>query len=221
MKVFTMSMDVGIEINDQLAIGYKDVIARVDQKILITKGNYYLLARNGRGKTTLLRSLAGILPLKGGSFDVHGVRKFIPEDIFFNDHLPAKAIFKAMVPKERLSECLEMAEKIELDIKKTHRQLSTGNKRKVSLLVAEYSCSEDGKWVLLLDEPFTGLDSFTREAFLDYWDKTKDQVCRLVSCHPDFDSMDISNAILISEGKIQAVNSDSGQVWASLKTKLQ
>ncbi|GAA5497185.1 hypothetical protein Rhal01_03375 [Rubritalea halochordaticola] len=215
-----MSKDAGIEIDEQLAIGYDGILAEVDERISLSVGNHYLLARNGRGKTTLLRSLAGVLPLRRGGFQIKGVRKFIPEDVFFNDHLPACAIFKAMLPKSRLEDCLAMAELIELDVRRSYRQLSTGNKRKVSLLVAEYSCDDSGDWVLLLDEPFTGLDSFTREAFLEYWDRTSDEVCRLVSCHPDFDSMSISSALLISDGKLTAVSDKEGQKWSDLKTRL-
>lgn len=211
-------MTPGIALKQGLEIGYKNTIATVSEDAQLGEGTHYLLARNGRGKTTLLRSLASALPLKSGSFNIQGNIQFIPEDIYYNQFLTPLAILKCLLPKQNLEDCLAFADKIELEIKKEYRELSTGNKRKVSWLMAEFSCSTNKGDVLLLDEPFTGVDAHVRQAFMEYWEQNNTGVCRLVSCHPDFDSMPIDSAVIISKKTI-IVRQDALS-WKNLKGDL-
>lgn len=221
MLVFgQMEKESQISLEPGLKIGYREVLGRVTEEISLGAGNHYLLARNGRGKTTLLRTLASSLKPLAGGFRSKGGMKFIPEDIYFNGHLTSKAIFKALIPRSRYKAALEMAAQIELEVKKVYRALSTGNQRKVSLLVAEFSSERKEGEVLLLDEPFTGLDSYVREVFLKYWEENQDGICRLVSCHPDFDSMNLSSVVIISDGNIYQKLSAGEQTWKDLRTEL-
>jgi hypothetical protein len=48
-------------------------------------------------------------------------------------------VFRMLLPKGRLAEALKLAADIELDVKKPYGRLSTGNRRKTSLIVAEFS----------------------------------------------------------------------------------
>jgi len=201
-----MNISSQIRMSEGLGIGYKEVLGEVEEEILLDEGNHYLLARNGRGKTTLLRTLAGVLKPRKGVYNLEGCVKFVPEDIYFNNHLTPSAIIKALVPKKRQKECFDMAGRIELDVKKTYGTLSTGNQRKVSLLIVEYSSENQGR-ILLLD-------------FLEYWDSNQAGICRLISCHPDFDSMDLSSVIMISDGVIRSQLSDDLQTWKELRTQL-
>lgn len=211
-----------ITIPPGFAIGYRgSAIAVAKSEITLGEGTHYLLARNGRGKTTLLRSIAGSLPSIVGRVLIEGKVQFVPEDIEYNDHLSAQVILKALLPKGRHVECFTFAERIELDLKKNYRDLSTGNKRKISWLMAEFSCDLAAGNVLLLDEPFTGLDSYVREAFMEYWSERDDGICRLVSCHPDFDSMAIDSAVLISDGEVTGASSDQGRSWSEFKDSLK
>ena len=116
---------------------------------------------------------------------------------------------------------MSLAERLELDTEKPYGKLSTGNKRKVALLVAEFSVKEGRSDILLLDEPFTGLDAFAREVFQELWEKRRDGVLRLVSCHPDFDSMEMQSSVLITEGKIVHLSGEEApKQWGDLKTQL-
>ena len=206
-----------------LSIGYKLPLAEVTDKngITLNSGTHYLLARNGRGKTTLLRTLAKVLkPIKGG-FKCEGRCQLLSEDLCFDRELPAKVVFSSLLKKEQAKQALELADRIELDVKKPYGQLSTGNKRKVAMLMAEFSVDGDQADVLLLDEPFTGLDAFAREAFQELWAKKDDGVLRLVSCHPDFDSMEMESSLLISDGDIMHLHGNEvPRQWGDLKTKL-
>ena len=210
-----------IEFKEGLGIGYKECLAKVNDAITLRSGTHYLLARNGRGKTTLLRTLAGVLKQLGGGYDCQGRCQLLGEDLVFDRELPPKVILKSLLPKASYKDALALAEKLELDVKKPYGKLSTGNKRKVALLVAEFSVKEGRADILLLDEPFTGLDAFAREIFQDLWRESNDGVLRLVSAHPDFDSMVMESSVLITDGHIiHLTGGDTPKQWRDLKDQL-
>ncbi|MEP4078739.1 ATP-binding cassette domain-containing protein [Haloferula sp.] len=202
-----------------LTIGYTAPLAKTEDSITLDPGTHFLLARNGRGKTTLLRTIARSLKQLGGSVEAVGRLQYVPEDLRFDEEIPVASIFKALIPAARLTAAKELAERIELDLKKPYGKLSTGNRRKTSLIIAEYSLDPTISNILLLDEPFSGLDAHARAAFENIWKMSADKTLRLVSCHPDYDSMAMPSALLIQEGTIQHTR-DSAQTWSQLKSQL-
>ncbi len=211
-----MNKQASISFDSGLEIGYGSTLARFGQEVKLTGGTHFLLARNGRGKTTLLRTLAGTLKPVSGKFRAEGFVQYLPEDLRFDPEITAAMVFRMLLPKTRLKEALNLADRIELDVKKPYGRLSTGNRRKTSLIVAEYSVKSDRGNILLLDEPFSGLDAFARQAFEEIWKESNDEVLRLVSCHPDYDSMEMPSALMI-EGKLARHLSENGQTWSGLK----
>jgi ABC-type multidrug transport system ATPase subunit len=202
-----------------LEIGYSTPLARFGEPVNLAGGTHFLLARNGRGKTTLLRTLACSLKPVSGTFRINGHLQYLPEDLRFDPEITPAVIFRTMLPKDRLADALALAGRIELDVKKTYGRLSTGNRRKTSLIMAEFSIKPGQGNILLLDEPFSGLDAFARQAFEEIWRASADNVLRLVSCHPDYDSMEISSALMIEGGRIRHLTS-GGQTWSELKNLL-
>jgi len=209
----------GISLRNGLSIGYDVTLAEVAGEISLGHGTHYLLGRNGRGKTTLFRTLSGMLKPLNGQFDVSGNCRFVSEDLIFDPELRAPQILKCLLTTGRAKEALAFAKLIELDLKKPFGKLSTGNKRKVNLLVAEFGFQQDGQDIIFLDEPFTGLDAPTRQAFLDRWANETSEVVRLVSAHPDFDEMPVPSALVISDGKISH-EAHSDMNWGQLRTYL-
>ena len=207
----SIHLDLGLE------IGYGSPLARFGQEVELGGGTHFLLARNGRGKTTLLRTLAGTQKPVAGSFRVEGFVQYLPEDLRFDPTITPAMVFRMLLPKGRLEDALKLAGNIELDVKKPYGRLSTGNRRKTSLIVAEFSVKPDTGNILLLDEPFSGLDAFARQAFEEIWKKSSSNVLRLVSCHPDYDSMEMPSALMI-EGKNARHLSGSDQTWSGLKS---
>ncbi len=207
----SIHLDLGLE------IGYGSPLARFGQEVELGGGTHFLLARNGRGKTTLLRTLAGTLKPVAGSFRVEGFVQYLPEDLRFDPTITPAMVFRMLLPKGRLEDALKLAGNIELDVKKPYGRLSTGNRRKTSLIVAEFSVKPDTGNILLLDEPFSGLDAFARQAFEEIWNESSSNVLRLVSCHPDYDSMEMPSALMI-EGKSARHLSGSDQTWSGLKS---
>jgi ABC-type multidrug transport system ATPase subunit len=208
-----------IQLESGFEIGYTDVLARFDRPVTLAGGTHFLLARNGRGKTTLLRTLARSLKPLAGDFCLNGFIQYLPENLKFDAELPVSMIFRTLLPKARFREALDLAGRIELDVKKTYGRLSTGNRRKTHLIVAEFSIRREAGNILLLDEPFSGLDAFARQAFEDIWHGSSANVLRLVSCHPDYDAMPLPSALMIEGKTAQHLNKD-GQTWNDLKTLL-
>lgn len=202
-----------------LEIGYEQSIAKFDQAVRLGGGTHFLLARNGRGKTTLLRTLAHTLKPIAGKFKTEGFMQYLPESLHFDAYITPALIFRTLLPKDRYAEAMALAKSIELDAQKPYGQLSTGNRRKTNLITAEFSIRQDRGNILLLDEPFSGLDAFARQCFETIWKDSADNVLRLVSCHPDYDAMSMPSAVVIESHKIRHL-SGSGQSWSALKTLL-
>lgn len=208
-----------IHLDSGLEIGYGSPIAKFGQSVVLSRGTHFLLARNGRGKTTLLRTLARTLKPVSGTFRLEGFTQYLPEDLRFDPEITPAMIFRTLLPKARLGAALELAGRIELDLKKPYGRLSTGNRRKTNLIAVEFSVKPTSGNILLLDEPFSGLDAFARQAFEEIWKQSSSNVLRLVSCHPDYDSMEMPSAVMI-EGKTARHLDAEGQTWSQLKSLL-
>ena len=208
-----------ISLDSGLAIGYKAPLATFQDSVSLGGGTHFLLARNGRGKSTLLRTIAGSLKKLSGDFKTEGFMQYLPEDMRFDAEVTPKTIFKTMLPKASHDAAFELAERIELDVNKMYGRLSTGNRRKTALIMAEYSVQSDRGNILLLDEPFSGLDAFARETFERMWDASSENVLRLVSCYTDYDSM-VMPSVLMIEGNRVSHHSGNDQQWSSLKGML-
>lgn len=208
-----------IQLDSGLEIGYGKPIASLSETVRLEGGTHFILARNGRGKTTLLRTIARTLKSVGGTLNTRGAIQYLPEDMRFDPETTPAMIFRSLIPKARLAGALELAARIELDVKKPYARLSTGNRRKTALIMAESSIHPDKGNILLLDEPFSGLDAFARQAFEEIWRASSANVLRLVSCHPDYDSMEIASALLIEGTQIRHL-SGGEQTWSGLKNLL-
>jgi ABC-type multidrug transport system ATPase subunit len=205
-----------IHLDSGLEIGYGSPLARFGQEVTLTGGTHFLLARNGRGKTTLLRTLAKSLKPLSGRFRVEGFVQYLPEDLRFDPEITPAMVFRMLLPKGKVAEALDFAKRIELDAKKPYGRLSTGNRRKTNLIMAELSVKSDSGNILLLDEPFSGLDAFARQAFEEIWKQSAANVLRLVSCHPDYDSMEMPSAVMIEGQNVRHFHGE-GQTWSGLK----
>lgn len=138
-----------IEMDAGLEIGYGTPLAHIGTKIQLNSGTHFLVARNGRGKTTLLRTLAGSIKPVSGHFEMHGFVQYLAENIRFDQELPTKRIFHAMLPKDGVDDAFALADRTELDVAKPYGKLSTGNKRKANLIVAECSTRPDAESVTI------------------------------------------------------------------------
>ena len=125
---------------------------------------YYLTSPSGSGKTTLLRILAGLTDADSGS--VQGVTccsMVFQEDRLCEDYSAVKNVELVLGNAESVVEALTKLLPSE-SLQKPCRELSGGMKRRVALVRAMEADAD----VVLLDEPFTGMDAVTRRCAEDY-----------------------------------------------------
>ena len=170
-----------IEVRD-LAVSYpgRDVFRGVD--VTLRGGEFVgLLGPNGAGKTTLMRAMLGLLPADAGTVDAGGrpvreVAGYVPQahnvawdfpiDVYaatLNATLGQRPWWRrAGAHEHRATEqALEMVNLTDLAARPIH-DLSGGQRQRVLIARALVRRPD----MLLLDEPFTGLDIPTTEHLL-------------------------------------------------------
>ncbi len=133
-----------------------------------------LLGPNGAGKSTFLRSLCGLLPLRGGSLEVgekipgedlsHGGIGFIPEEPPLPSHLTVAEFLQGLGALAGFGppEPLEASAPHLVSLgNRPLGELSQGQKKQVALAAALLGRPS----LLLLDEPTNGLDPLAVRRF--------------------------------------------------------
>ena len=158
--------------NLTLGYGSKNIVNSFNYEI--NSGEYLcIIGRNGCGKTTFLRGLAGVLRPKAGRIELRdNLRRnqigYLPQITIAQKDFPAsveeivlsafqgKSLllpFYGKALRKRADECLELTHATNLR-RESFRELSGGQKQRV--LLARALCAAER--LLLLDEPVTGLD---------------------------------------------------------------
>jgi ABC-2 type transport system ATP-binding protein len=136
-----------------------------------------LLGPNGAGKSTTMRSLMGFLIPSEGSLSIDGINTienpveakkiigYLPGDPQLPQNLNSKSLFKlgADMRAQTTDYAMELAEKFELEVDQTIKELSKGNRQKVALILAVLHKPK----ALILDEPTSGLDPFHQRTFFE------------------------------------------------------
>ncbi len=157
---------------------FGDVQALKDLNFTIDRGRALgLLGRNGAGKTTAIRIILGILPSDSGkvlindkelNFD-HKSFGYLPEErgLYLKFTVKNQLLYFSSLYGMKKSEALETIkywlDRFEISeyLNKKVETLSKGNKQKIQLIVAIMHNPD----VIILDEPFSGLDPVNVETF--------------------------------------------------------
>ena len=130
-----------------------------------------LIGVNGSGKTTILNAIMGLTPINKGEILINGKKRtkqtyeevaYIPDAITMLPSMRIRDAFQFMddfYEKWNEKRATEMLEFFKLDCNEKISNLSKGNKMKVNLLLG---LALDVEFVLM-DEPFSGIDVFSRE----------------------------------------------------------
>jgi ABC-2 type transport system ATP-binding protein len=151
----------------------------VDVSFNVEEGEIFgFIGPNGAGKSTTIRLLLALIGATRGEARIFGkdcfqfgpeIRQkigYLPSEVFYYegmrvlDLLKYSASFYEMDSTDRL---YELAEIMELDLKRKIDDLSYGNKKKVGIVQGLLHQPK----VLLLDEPTSGLDPLMQRKFFD------------------------------------------------------
>ncbi|PKG23283.1 ABC transporter ATP-binding protein [Niallia nealsonii] len=144
-----------------------------DLSLNVNKGSIYgLLGSNGAGKTTMLKTLAGILKQDSGTVTIAGENVYennaIKQSVFFMPDYPTffpqyttkqmAKFFQSIYPNWSEERFLKLGEVFELDVNKKIHTYSKGLQRQAAFWLA----LSTNPSVFILDEPFDGLDPVIR-----------------------------------------------------------
>lgn len=154
------------------ARGIADVSLDVEQGEI-----FGFIGPNGAGKSTTIRTLLGLIHPTGGSAEIFGkscaknpevLREvgYLPSEVFYYDNMRVIDLlnYSASFYKKDCSHRIqELAEIMNLDLKKKIDDLSFGNRKKVGIV---QGLAHEPK-LIILDEPTSGLDPLMQQRFFE------------------------------------------------------
>ena len=175
---------------------------------------YGLLGKNGTGKSTLLRCIAGFLFPRDGSVEVMGfvpgkrhpaflqsvfmvAEEFYLPDVSVEKYVRLNAPFYPNFSNEQFAEYLK---EFDIPLENTLQSMSYGQKKKV-LISFGLACNTD---LLLMDQPTNGLDIMSKSKFRKVIaGAVNENKCIIISTHQvkDLESL-IDRITIIDDGQI-------------------
>jgi ABC-type multidrug transport system ATPase subunit len=209
---------------DGLAKRYGDVDALAALDLEVAAGeSLVLVGHNGSGKSTLLSMLAGVLDPSEGSAAIHGYgvdsvparrhRSWLPDNPVLYDDLSVREHLEYI--SRMHGDCdddvnRDLVERLGLDQRfdDLPSQFSRGLRQKTAIAVA--FCRPFS--VLLVDEPFVGLDAAGRSAMLELLGESVDNGASVIVATHDPDVIDrfdrgvvLENGELVHDGPADSV----------------
>jgi len=198
-----------------LHFGYRRKKIFTGLNLKLEAGHIYgLLGKNGTGKSTLLKNMAGLLFPQEGTVSVLGFTPGKRQPAFLQDifmvpeefHLPDMTIEHLVkysapfYPKFNEDHFNRFITEFDIPRSNTMQQMSYGQKKKV-LISFGLACNTS---VLLMDEPTNGLDIMSKSQFRKVIAGCLDEnKCIVISTHQvkDLESL-IDRVTIIDEGRI-------------------
>ena len=192
-----------------------------DINVSINEGVYGLLGENGAGKTSLLKTIATILPIQTGNIQVDGknyndsiqeirnIIGYLPQKFEFFNNLTVYETLDYILslkkmkdnPQNRRKEIYEIIEKINLQEKINSKinNLSGGMKQRLAIAQALIGDSK----LIILDEPTVGLDPGERLRFRNLINEYEKNRIIIISTHIISDiSILCENIGVMKKGKL-------------------
>ncbi len=188
----------------------------IDITFNIKEGEIFgFIGPNGAGKSTTIRTLLNLIHPTSGESTIFGLDTtkypakiaeevgYIPSEIFYYDNMKVKELLKysaSFYKKDSKKRMAELVDIMELDVNRKIRDLSLGNKKKVSII---QGLMHEPRLVIL-DEPTSGLDPLMQQRFFDLiMEENKKGTTVLFSSHILNEVQKISTRVgIVKEGKL-------------------
>ncbi len=151
----------------------------IDVSLSIDEGDIFgFLGPNGAGKSTTIRSMLGFLRINSGEIKILGMDSvkeheeilknvgYMPSEAWFYDSMKVKDVIKYAADVRGLdcsAEAGKLCERLKVDKDKKIKQLSYGNRKKVSIVCA----MQHRPKLFIFDEPTGGLDPLMQRTFFE------------------------------------------------------
>ena len=192
-----------------------------------------IIGANGAGKSTLFKAILGLINLDEGQIkifgkdsrklDVHDKEKLgvVLAESGFSEYLKVKAlvpILKNMYPDFDKDMFLNKCNNFNIPLNKMIKDLSTGTKAKLKVIVAISHNAE----ILILDEPTAGLDPKERAYFRNIISEMSKDKIIIISTHIVSDIEYISDQVLVMKKGCfilqgtpeELLDKVNGEVWS-------
>ena len=201
---------------DALTKRYGENTALADLDLVVPVGQRVsLIGHNGSGKTTLLRMLSGLLEPTGGSAriydapcgspDARAALSYLSDQPVFYDDLSVWQHLEYVARLHQTDDWEEHASSLLSTVGLEDRAddlpatFSRGLKQKASIALAFVRPFD----VMLVDEPFVGLDRAGRAALLDLFDWAHADGATLVVATHELDSVAVSDRLIaLADGEV-------------------
>ncbi|MFM9327535.1 ABC transporter ATP-binding protein [Paenibacillus mesotrionivorans] len=149
-----------------------------DVNLSVAEGEVFgFIGPNGAGKSTTIRTLLGLIsPTSGSAFifgkscaehpDTRREVGYLPSEVFYYDRMRVGELLQysaSFYKKDCKQRIAQLAEVMDLDLKKRIDDLSFGNKKKVGIV---QGLLHEPK-LIILDEPTSGLDPLMQQRFFE------------------------------------------------------
>ena len=203
--------------------GSKQTKALKDLDLTVNRGEIFgYLGPNGAGKTTTIRMLLDLIRPSSGSatifgkdvrensVEVHRAVGYLPGELSLWEGRTGKQIIHYIASvrgdaKGIVKQAGELAKRLQLDTTKRVRDLSSGNKRKLGLVIAMMHQPE----LIILDEPTNGLDPLVQQTVHEMMDEYRQKGKTIfLSSHVLSEVQAICDRVgILRDGELKAVES--------------
>ncbi len=209
-----------IEIN-HLTKNYGKNRGVIDVSLKIPQGDIFgFLGPNGAGKSTTIRSMLGFLKFDEGEIKILGMDSvkehveilknvgYMPSEAWFYNSMKVSDVIRYAADARGLDcskEAAKICERLKVDTNKKIKELSLGNRKKVSIVCA----MQHRPKLFIFDEPTGGLDPLMQKHFFELINEYVDEgaTC-LLSTHVLSEvNKYCKNAAIMREGRLTMLES--------------
>lgn len=209
-----------IEIN-HLTKNYGKNRGVIDVSLKIPQGDIFgFLGPNGAGKSTTIRSMLGFLKFDEGEIKILGLDSvkdhveilknvgYMPSEAWFYNSMKVSDVIRYAADARGLDcskEAAKICERLKVDTNKKIKELSLGNRKKVSIVCA----MQHKPKLFIFDEPTGGLDPLMQKHFFELINEYVDEgaTC-LLSTHVLSEvNKYCKNAAIMREGRLTMLES--------------